>query len=144
MFLVQAAQAVAQAIPDAMSPTLVPAQFTGSTLVVWLIDWMKRSNKIPFLNESTAGLNRLCAVIGAAITAAGIHFSMEATSAGVYTISLANISFETVTHFIQGFAVSIATQQTILKVYQITNTLRKIAGESTTPPPQTPNNPVPH
>lgn len=144
MFLVQAAQAVAQSIPDAMSPTLVPAQFTGSTLVVWLIDWMKRSDKIPFLNESTAGLNRLCAVIGAAITAAGIHFSMESTAAGVYTVSIANISFETITHFIQGFAVSIATQQTILKVYQITNTLRKIAGEPATPPPPTPNMPVPH
>jgi len=127
MFLIQAAQAVAQSIPDAMSPTLVPAQFTGSTLVVWLIDWMKRSDKISFINEHTAGLNRLCAVIGAAITAAGIHFSMESTSAGVYTVSIANISFETVTHFLQGFLVSIATQQTVLKIYQITNTLRKIS-----------------
>ena len=130
MFLAHAIQTVVQtatAIPDAMSPTLVPAQFTGSTLVVWLIDWMKRSNKISFINENTAALNRICAVIGATITAAGIHFSMEATATGVYTISLSNISIETVTHFIQGFLVSIATQQTILKVYQITNTLRKIS-----------------
>jgi|SRR5262245_2090135 len=133
MFLSQAAQAVqtvtqAAAVDTTMMPALIPAQFTGSTIVVWLIDWMKGSKRFPWLTSETANLNRIAAVIGAAITAAGIHFALEPVAAnGTWTLTITDLSISSVFHFLEAFTVSIASQQTILKIYQITNTLRKIA-----------------
>jgi len=130
MFLQQVVQTASQAVSNdlTMMPALIPAQFTGSTIVVWIIDWLKRSDKIKFLNSETASLNRAAAVIGAAITAAGIHFALEpAAIGGTYTLTITGLSIASLFHFSEAFLVSIASQQTILKIYQITNVLRKIA-----------------
>lgn len=122
-------QAVQQAAADTvMMPTLLPAQFTGSTIVVWIIDWLKRSNRVSFMNENSGDINRIAAVIGATITAVGIHFALEPAATGeTYTLTITGLSIATVYHFIEAFTISIASQQTILKLYQITNTLRKIS-----------------
>lgn len=123
----QAAQVASQQF-DPLGSAFIPAQFTASTLVVWLIDLLKRSPWFPWMTKHTSGINRFAAIVGAALTSAGIHFAITPTSDG-YTMAITGISLVAFFHFIEGFAVSIASQQTVLKVYQITNLLRNIAGE---------------
>lgn len=107
-----------------MSTSDLLSQLTGSSLVVWSIDYLKRSDKFPWLTKETEKLNQLAAAIGAAITAAGIHFVIEPTSvAGGYTIAISGLTFGAIWHFF----ISLASQQTILKVYQTVNVLRDIA-----------------
>jgi hypothetical protein len=112
---------------------LLGGHFFGASFVVWLIDWLKRTPGFTLLTEETKRLNQAAAVIGAAITAAGIHFAFEPQAlqdaAGHYRIAIdiAGLTFANFLHFVGGFGVSITTQQFVLKVYQIAGALRKLS-----------------
>lgn len=111
-----------------MNPELLPEQFTFSTFMVWAIDSLKKSNWFPWLDENTEKLNKIAAVVAAGITAVSIHFVMEPGAVDLkHVVIQLSMSIDGLWHFIKGFAIAIASQQTILKAYQITNTLRDIA-----------------
>ena len=121
-------QTVSDAILDSMNMNSIPAQFTSSTIIVWAIDAMKRSDRFLWLSKETTRLNQLAAVLGAAITSVGIHFVLEPTStAGVYTFTITGLSVVAIAHFLSGFLMSLVGQHTILKGYQAVNVLREIA-----------------
>ena len=124
------AQAVADAVLDPMALNALPAQFTASTIVVWVIDALKRSNWFSFMSKDTGRINQVAAVIGAMVTSAGIHFGLEpSSSAGTYSFVITGLSLAALAHFVSGTFVSLASQQTLLKAYQVTNVLRDIAAK---------------
>jgi len=113
---------------DPMNPQLLPEQFVFSTFVVWAIDALKRAKWFPWLDVDTEKINRAVACFAAALTAASIHFVMEAgEETGSYTIHLTGMTLDNVWHFTKGFAIAIASQQTILVGYQIRNLLRDVS-----------------
>ena len=79
-------QQLASHIADEMAMNYLPVQFTASTMVVWVIDMLKRANWFPWMTADTGAINRAAAVIGAAATAVGIHMTLEpsTTVAGTY------------------------------------------------------------
>lgn len=114
---------ISQDVTTVMMEPSVLSQLAGSSLVVWLIDYLKRTPYFPLLTKDTQIANQIAAVIGAALTAAGIHFVVEPSAvAGSYTIAVTGLTFAGITHFL----ISLASQQTLLKVYQGVGALREI------------------
>jgi len=113
---------------DPFMPELLPYQFTLSTFTVWAIDLLKRSHWFPWLTKETTKLNTIAGVLGAALTAAGIRFVLQSSDvlAGEYVIHISGLTALGLWHFIKGFCISMATQQTILKLYQATAALQSI------------------
>ncbi len=59
---------------------------TASTLTVSIIQWLKTSKWLPFVNQHSAGLNRTLGWLSAFATGAGIHWTFN-HDAGVLTIT---------------------------------------------------------
>lgn len=82
-------------------PTMVNDFFstiTASTLAVSVIQWVKNTKLVPFINQNSAGLNRLIAWVTAFCMGTGIHYTFNG-DAGVLTITglSAGVIFHTVT-----------------------------------------------
>ncbi len=113
-----------------MDMDVAAGTIVSSTFVVWIIDLLKRTEWFPWLGRETLRANQIAAVIGAIITAAGIHFVMEpAVETGTYTMHITGLSLANLWHLMEGVASSVVTQQGVLMAYQGRNLLRKIAGE---------------
>jgi len=59
---------------------------TASTLTVSIIQWLKATKLVPFINQHSAGLNRTLGWVSAFATGAGIHYTFN-HDAGVLTIT---------------------------------------------------------
>lgn len=67
-----------------MDPTT--STITASAMAVAIIQWMKNTKLIPFMDQHTDAINRLVAWIAATISAFGIHYNYDAT-AGTLTLT---------------------------------------------------------
>ena len=64
----------------------VMSTITAGGMAVAVIQWLKETKWLPFINEHSAGINRLVAAIAACISAIGLHWAFDA-SEGVLTIT---------------------------------------------------------
>ncbi len=70
-------------------PTMVNdllSTVTASTLAVSIIQWLKSTKLVPFINQHSAGLNRTLSWFIAFASGAGIHYTFNG-DAGVLTIT---------------------------------------------------------
>ena len=70
-------------------PTMVNdfmSTVTASTLAVSIIQWLKESKFVPFINQHSAGLNRFLGWAIAFFSGAGIHYTFNG-DAGVLTVT---------------------------------------------------------
>lgn len=103
------------------------AQLTSSTMAVWVIDWLKASNWFPFINQNTWRVNRAAGIIAAALTAAGIHLALASgTVEGTYTITVTGLTGAAAWEFAKGFAISMASQETILNMRQAIKSMKSL------------------
>lgn len=72
--------------PEIMSVNDALSTLTASTLTVSIIQWLKTSKWLPFINQHSAGLNRTIGWLSAFATGTGIHYTFN-HDAGVLTIT---------------------------------------------------------
>lgn len=65
---------------------ILGTQVAASAIIVWIIQKLKGAKWVPFITQDSGALNRIIAVLGAAATTAGIHFSFD-TTGGVLTVT---------------------------------------------------------
>ena len=75
--------------------TELPALITGSAMSVAIIQWIKNSKRISFVNQHTKGINLFLGWLSAFGAATGIHYTWD-SHAG--TILISGISLWAVTH----------------------------------------------
>lgn len=113
--------------------SLALGQFSASSSIVFLLDWLKKSDKFKWINANTQTLNRVLAVLGAALAAGGIHFAIDTSQAadGTFVFSLTGFTLSNILvsifHFGKAFVASMGTQQVIFKLYSMTDKLSEIA-----------------
>lgn len=64
----------------------VLSTLTASTLTVSIIQWLKTTKWVPFINQHSASVNRALGWLGAFATGTGIHYTFN-HDAGVLTIT---------------------------------------------------------
>lgn len=69
-----------------MDEQLITSQLASAALMVYLLQWVKRSRLIPWVTEHTKGLNRMLNAMLAMAAAVGIHYHFDA-EAGQLVIS---------------------------------------------------------
>lgn len=72
-----------QAVDVMPVTTELPSLITTSAMTVAIIQWFKNTRLIPFMDEHTAAINRTVAWIAAFASAAGIHYTWDATTATI-------------------------------------------------------------
>jgi hypothetical protein len=88
------------------------SQVTASGLVVWALQWLKNTNKFPWVNENTAALNRILAALLAAASAVGITYTYEPT-AGV--LAFTGLTAPAVLAFVWKVLTSVVLQEVIYR-----------------------------
>jgi hypothetical protein len=69
-----------------MEGQMIVDQLTTGALVVYALEYLKRSRLVPWITTDTKGLNRFLAALGAAAGTAGIHFQFD-TAGGTLQIT---------------------------------------------------------
>lgn len=95
-------------------PDLVISQLTISTIVVVVMEHLKRATWFPWLKAEGDKMNRAIAALMAAITAVGIHYTYDASAAGG-TLVFTGISWAALGHGVWHWLQSYATQEVIYK-----------------------------
>jgi hypothetical protein len=72
--------------PDPTMVNDLMSTITASTLAVSVIQWLKNTKLVPFINQHSAGLNRTLAWLVAFFSGAGIHYTFNG-DAGVLTVT---------------------------------------------------------
>ncbi len=93
---------------------LILSQFTASGIAVWLLQKIKGSPKIPQVTQQTDGLNRVLAVLLAALTAGGITYGY-AWEAGTLTFSIQGLTVTGILSFLWHIATSLTAQEVIYR-----------------------------
>ncbi len=77
-----------------MQDTLFTNQVGVSVLVVYVLEWLKRTDKISWISENTDRLNRAVAIIVAFLTSIGFQFAMTGDwrSGGTITITVPSLT----------------------------------------------------
>lgn len=75
---------------------MIPAQevhttstFAASAVVVWLLQIIKKSEKIPWITKETAKINRIVAVLLSGVAALGVTWTFTPTANGGHLFSAA-------------------------------------------------------
>lgn len=95
-----------------MGQDLVISQVTLSTVVVVVMEWLKKASWFPWLTVQSEKVNKLIAIFLAAITAIGIHYTYDASTA---TLTLTGISLAALGHGLWHWLQSYAVQETVYK-----------------------------
>lgn len=82
-------------IDTPMLTTELPALLTASSMTVAVIEWMKNTKFIPFMNQHTAGINRLVAWIAAFCAGTGIHYQFDSHTG---TLTLTGLTLTVIGH----------------------------------------------
>jgi hypothetical protein len=94
--------------------SLVLTQVTVSAIVVALIEWMKRTNRLSWINVETEKLNRAVAFVGATVSAIGIHMTWNhGANPGSYLLGISGLTVMGVTHGLWTVTKSFVMQQII-------------------------------
>lgn len=86
------------------------SQVTSAAIVVYLLQWLKKTKLVTFITVETTTLNRMIAAIGAAIAAFGIHWTYDASVAGGQLV-ITGLSFSALAHGAWHWANQFALQQ---------------------------------
>lgn len=89
---------------------LVATQVTVSALIVYALQWIKRSSWVPWITEHTKALNRWIAALVAAAAAIGIHTEFDATAG---TLVITGLTLAGIAHGLFEWARSWIFQQMI-------------------------------
>ena len=92
-----------------MHQDLVTSQITLSAVVVVVMQWLKNSSYMPWLNQQSDKANRVVAALLAFVTAIGIHYTYDA---GVVTITF---TVMTVLHGLWHWLQSLVFQELVYK-----------------------------
>jgi hypothetical protein len=94
---------------------VVSTQLSTAVICSYMIQWVKKQQKIPGINFDTSNLNRWLAIIVACLTGSGIYmtFDPSAGTAIITGLTLANL-YHFVAHAIQQFALQHATYKGII------------------------------
>lgn len=107
------------AAPDTgATSNIVLTQFTVSTVIVFVLQALKKWKYFPWLNEQSKRVTRVVAAIASAAAGVGIHAQWN-HAAGVLTIS--GLSLTAVVSFLWIWLKSHAMQEGIYRLYQVTN-----------------------
>jgi len=90
--------------PTSTVSNVVLSTFTSSALVVWLMQLVKKSKWLNFVQEGKPALNRMVSVIAAMIANLGISYSWDAqthalTIAGLSLVGLLTAGWHWLNHF---------------------------------------------
>ena len=83
-----------QILPDAMSNELV-STVTASAMSVAVIQWMKNTKLVPFMDQHSSGLNRFIGWLAALLSATGIHYTFNHDTG---TLTLTGLTVMGLTH----------------------------------------------
>lgn len=74
---------------------MIPAQevhttstFAASAVVVWLLQIIKKSQKVPWITKDTAKINRLVAVLLSGVAALGVTWVFVPSTNGAHTLTI--------------------------------------------------------
>lgn len=88
IWLLQAAQQVAPTLPKRASASPLATQITVSTLIVYLLEWLKTKKWAPFVQKNAATMNKITAGVVAFIAALGVTYTWDATN---HQLIIANV-----------------------------------------------------
>jgi hypothetical protein len=91
---------------------LVISQVTLSAVSVVVMQWIKGSKLFPFITATTDKLNKVVAAVLAGVTAIGVHYTYDATTA---TLTVVGLSWAALGHAAWHWLQSYAFQETIYK-----------------------------
>lgn len=113
------------------------SQLTSAAVVVYALQWMKRSKLFPWVCQEKKTILRALSAVGAALSAVGIHFAFATVEAasGTYTITISGLTLLSVLHGTWHWVNQLALQQL---AYDATLDNKKPASV----PPAAPNQPV--
>lgn len=109
--LAQAAAAVTPVVvtnPEnaAIAGQLV-SQLTSAATVVYLLQWLKRTKWVPWVNMHSSTLNHWLSIVGALITSVGIHLTFTGTAAdgwqGTFMVPSLLAMWHGLTHLVQSY-----------------------------------------
>lgn len=97
-------------------------QFTYSAAVVWVLQKFKSCPRLPWINENSATVNRIVAVIGALISAVGVHLTVTGSFLSGWSFNgtipsgpvLISALFDFAQHAAQSFIVQETTYQLLM------------------------------
>jgi hypothetical protein len=87
-------------------------QLTISAVVVMIVQWLKNTKWVPFMQAHTDTLNRVVAWGAAAGTALGMHLAYDSAS---HTLTISGLALATIAHGGWDWIKSIAVQELIYK-----------------------------
>ena len=91
----------------------IVSQLTSAALVVYALQWLKRSKLFPWITAETTTLNRWVGAAAAGLSAIGIHLAFTATAGtpGSYVITVTGLTLPNVLHGVWHWANQYALQQ---------------------------------
>ena len=98
-----------------MNETL-PSQITAAAIVVWLIQYLKNSDRFPWLRVDTDLLSRIVSVILGAASASGVLIAYGwAPETSTFTFSASGLTIAHVVQFIWSVATSVTIQELVYR-----------------------------
>lgn len=88
------------------------SQISAATIAVSIIQWLKKTTILPFVNENSAWINRIVATLAAFVTSVGIHYSFD-VAGGVLTVS--GLIWSNILHSVWDIVKAYAVQHLIYK-----------------------------
>src|SRR6185369_16482570 len=92
--------------------TELPGLITTSAMTVAIIQWLKNTKLVPFIDQHSSTLNRVVGWCAAFISAAGLHYTWDASTG---TLTLLNIHVASIMHGAADVTKSYAFQWLIYK-----------------------------
>jgi len=92
--------------------TELPGLITTSAMTVAIIQWLKNTKLVPFIDQHSSTLNRVVGWCAAFISAAGLHYTWDASTG---TLTLMNIHVASIMHGAADVTKSYAFQWLIYK-----------------------------
>jgi hypothetical protein len=75
--------------------TELPGLITTSAMSVAIIQWLKNTKWVPFINQHSAGINRMVGWGSALLSATGLHYTFDAHTG---TLTLTGLTLMTIAH----------------------------------------------
>jgi hypothetical protein len=86
------------------------SQVTASATVVMLVQWLKTTKLVPFINAHSAGVNRVVAWAMATGTALGLHIAFDSST---HTLVVTGLSAAVILHGAWDVVQNIAMQELV-------------------------------
>lgn len=95
---------------------VITNQFAYAAIGNWIINKIKQTSLIPFVNNQTYILNHIIAISIAGVSALGINYSYSYTPDGVLAITLTGLTFVGVSTALWQWFISYVMQQGVYNV----------------------------